>query len=254
MIDTHSHIYLENFDSDREKVIAQALETGITKILMPNIDAKSIKTMLATETQFPDICLSMMGLHPTSIKSDYIKELKIIEKELEKRDYIAIGEIGMDLYWDTTFAQEQKEALSIHLQWAKEKNVPAVIHTRNAFPEIFDIIYKEYSDKLSGVFHSFSGSLEDAEKIKQMKNFYIGVNGTVTYKNSNLSDILYKIGYEKLLLETDAPYLPPVPYRGKRNEPAFMMKTAEKIAEIFSVKVEKIVEVTTRNVEILFEV
>ena len=252
MIDSHSHIYLRDFDHDREKVITSALETGITKILMPNIDSKTIDAMLATELQFPDICISMMGLHPTSVKKDYIKELKIIEKELNKRQYIAIGEIGIDLYWDTTFVNEQKDALKTQLIWAKEKCLPAVIHTRNAFPEIFDIVYKEYNNKLKGVFHSFSGNLEDAERIMEIKDFYLGINGTVTYKNSKLSEIISKIGYEKLLLETDAPYLPPVPYRGKRNEPAFMIKTAEKIAEICSVKVEKIIEKTTQNAENLF--
>jgi TatD DNase family protein len=254
MIDTHSHIYLDTFDNDREKVIDSALANGVTKILLPNIDTDSITSMLLTELEFPDICKSMIGIHPSSIKNDYIDALSIIEKELEKNKYIAIGEIGIDLYWDTSFEKEQKEALIKQLEWAKEKNMPAVIHTRNAFPEIFKIFEKVYDKRLKGVFHSFSGNLEDAKRILEMPDFFLGTNGTVTYKNSKLPDILLKTGYAKILLETDAPYLPPTPYRGKRNEPAYLIKTAEKTAEIFSLSIEEIDSITTINAQKLFNI
>jgi len=252
MIDTHSHIYLSDFDSDREKIIADALAAGVTNILLPNIDAESINRMLSVESLFPNICKSMIGLHPSSVKNDWVNKLKIIEKEMNRGNYIAIGEIGIDLYWDTTYANEQKEALIKQFEWAKQKSLPVVIHTRNAFNEIFDILNKEYDTRLKGVFHSFSGSLEDALKIIEIPHFYLGINGTVTYKNSKLSDILLKTGFEKLLLETDAPYLPPVPYRGKRNEPSFLIKTAEKLADIFSVSLTEIDRITTNNAEKLF--
>ena len=254
MIDSHSHIYLKDFDNDRETVIAEAISNGIEKILLPNIDSESIKNMLETEALFPEICFSMMGLHPTSVKNSYIRELETIEKELDKRDYIAIGEIGMDLYWDTTFATEQIEVLIKQLTWAKEKNLPVAIHTRNAFPEIFKVFDKVYDNRLKGVFHSFSGTLEDARLILQMPDFYLGINGTVTYKNSKLADILSVIGYEKLMLETDAPYLTPVPFRGKRNEPFYMIHTAKKLAEIYSVSVKTIDELTSINVKNLFKI
>ena len=253
MIDSHSHIYLDDFDSDREQVVKQALGSGIEKILLPNIDSESIDSMLRTEKMFPEICLSMMGLHPTSVKADYLKELSIIEQKLSERSFIAIGEIGMDLYWDTTFVKEQKDALSKQLLWAMERDLPVSIHTRNAFPEIFDVIDKVYDNRLKGVFHSFSGTLDDAKKILEMPGFYFGVNGTVTYKNSKLPEILLEIGYDKLLLETDAPYLPPVPHRGKRNEPSFMIDTSKKLAKIFSVQLEEIDRITTENTRKLFK-
>ena len=252
MIDSHSHIYLDDFDADREQIVKQALDSGIDKILLPNIDSASIDAMLRAEAMYPEICLSMMGLHPTSVKENYLEELSIIEQKLSERSFIAIGEIGMDLYWDTTFVKEQKDVLSKQLLWAMDKDLPVSIHTRNAFPEIFDVIGKIYDNRLKGVFHSFSGTLDDAKKILEMPGFYFGVNGTVTYKNSKLSEILIEIGFEKLLLETDAPYLPPVPHRGKRNEPAFMVNTAKKLAEIFSVQVEEIDKVTTENAKRLF--
>ena len=254
MIDSHSHIYLKDFDNDRKNVIEEALSNGIEKILMPNIDSESIKNMLETESQFPNVCLSMMGLHPTSVKENYIRELEIIEKELNKRKYIAIGEIGIDLYWDVTFIKEQKDVLTKQLTWAKEKNLPVAIHTRNAFPEIFEVFDNVYDNRLKGVFHSFSGTLEDARKILEMPDFYLGINGSVTYKNSKLPEILSDIGYEKLILETDSPYLSPVPYRGKRNDTSFIIYTAKKLAEIFSIPIETIDNITTLNTKQLFKI
>ena len=252
MIDTHSHIYLDAFDEDRDKIVKDATLAGINKILLPNIDSASIAAMLATESKYPKICHAMMGLHPTSVKENYKEELAIIEKHLEIRHFCGIGEIGMDLYWDKTFVNEQKEALAIQLKWAFEKDLPVVIHTREAFVEIFEVFDKVYEPGMKGVFHSFSGNTQDAERIMQMPGFYLGINGTVTYKKSSLPDLLRTIGYERLLLETDAPYLPPVPFRGKRNEPAFMVNTRNKLAEIFNVPNDVIEQVTVKNAKQLF--
>ncbi|WP_026473793.1 TatD family hydrolase [Alkaliflexus imshenetskii] len=252
MIDTHSHIYLDAFDADRSEIIKNALDCGIQKVLLPNIDSSSIDAMLATEAEFPNICHAMMGLHPTSVNHSYKDELAIVEKHLEKRPFCGIGEIGMDLYWDKTHLNEQKEALAIQLKWAAEMNLPVVIHTREAFKEIFDVFHKVYDPRLKGVFHSFSGTTDDARHILQMPGFYLGINGTVTYKKSTLPDVLRAVGYEKLLLETDAPYLPPVPFRGKRNEPAYMVNTRNRLAEIFNVTPQVIEEATVENAKQLF--
>lgn len=253
MIDTHSHIYLEQFDADRDETIARARAAGLAKILLPNIDSTSVAPMLAVEAAYPDLCSAMIGLHPGSVKENYRQELQYIESCLEKRPFIAIGEIGMDLYWDTTFKKEQEEVLRIQLQWSAEKGLPVVLHTRSAYPEIFRLIDKYYDSRLSGVFHSFSGSLEDARLIEQMPNFYIGIGGPISYKNSTLPTILASIGYERLMLETDAPYLPPVPYRGKRNEPAYLVHTRDKLAALFDVSPGLITEVTTHNACKLFK-
>jgi len=254
MIDTHSHIYLEQFDDDRDEVIERARNAGLSKILLPNIDSSTINRMLETEKEYPDICHAMMGLHPTSIKKKYTQELQSIEQNLEKRDYIAIGEIGMDLYWDTSCIKQQKEVLTIQLKWASEKQIPVVIHCREAFPEIIEIFEKNYDSRLSGVFHSFTGDNEEAKQILAMPNFYLGINGIVTYKNSNLPQTLSKIGYQKLLIETDAPYLTPVPYRGKRNESSFITYTKNKIAEIFNISDDEIIKTSTENAQKLFKI
>jgi TatD DNase family protein len=252
MIDTHSHIYLDVFDEDRDGIITNAKNAGISKILLPNIDSESIASMLDTESHYPDICIAMMGLHPTSVKANYKEELSIAEEMLSGRQFIAVGEIGMDLYWDKTFLKEQQDALITQLKWSIEANIPVVIHTRDAFPEIFEVFNKVYDSRLRGVFHSFSGTREDAERILEMPGFYLGINGVVTYKKATLPDVLSAIGKDRLLLETDAPYLPPVPHRGKRNEPAFITNTRDKLAEIFSVSTDTIDQITTRNATKLF--
>lgn len=253
MIDTHSHIYLDVFDQDRAEVIERSLQSGITNILLPNIDIDSIDAMLETESQFPLICQAMMGLHPTSVKDDYAEQLSVIQLWLEKRDFIGIGEIGMDLYWDKTFISEQKDVLAIQLKWASEKNMPVVIHTRDAFPEIFEVFNRVYDSRLRGVFHSFSGNVDDAARILEMPGFYLGINGVVTFKNSSLPAILEKTGIERLLLETDAPYLAPAPNRGKRNEPAYMVFTRNKLAEVFKLSPSDVDKITTENATSLFK-
>ncbi len=253
MIDSHSHIYLEQFDKDRDATIERARNAGLSRILLPNVDSSTIDAMLDAEKAYPGVCHAMMGLHPTSVKVDFHEQLNVVEQWLNKRTFIAIGEIGMDLYWDTAFKKQQQEVLATQLKWAAEKEMPVVIHTRDAFPEIFEVFEKHYDSRLSGVFHSFTGELENARHILQMPNFYLGINGVVTYKNSTLPQVLGEVGYDRLLLETDAPYLPPVPYRGQRNEPAYVAYTRDKIADIFGVTAGLVTEKTSQNAQKLFK-
>lgn len=252
MIDSHAHIYAEQFDEDRAEMIERARNAGLSKILMPNIDSESIGSMLQTEAQWPDICHAMMGLHPTSVKENYREELAVVEDWLGRRAFLAIGEIGMDLYWDQSFQKEQEEALGLQLRWAAELGLPVVLHVREAFPEIFKVFEKHYDPRLTGVFHSFTGSVEDARRILQLPDFYLGINGVVTYKKSHLPEVLAEVGFERLLLETDAPYLPPVPYRGKRNEPAYLVQVRDKLAEIFGREAQDITNSSTANAQKLF--
>lgn len=252
MIDTHSHIYLDAFDQDREEIIDRAYRAGVSQIILPNIDADSINALLETESKFPNMCKVLMGLHPTSVKADYKQQLDIIEKQLNSRFFTGIGEIGLDLYWDKTYLKEQKDAMAIQFKWACELNLPVVIHTRDAFPEIFDVFDKVYDPRLKGVFHSFSGDISDAKKILELPNFYLGINGVVTFKKSSLPEILSETGIERVLLETDAPYLAPAPHRGKRNEPAYLVLTRDKLAEISGLSVNEVNHITTQNAQKLF--
>ena len=251
-IDTHTHIFLEEFDSDIHEVVQRAKEAGVNKFYLPNIDVESISRLHALTDQYPDLCYPMMGLHPTSVSSDFQKDLTIIESWLEKRKYSAIGEIGIDLYWDKTFLKEQIEAFETQLQWSIERNLPVAIHTREAFPVVFESIYKVGAEKLRGVFHSFSGSREELEEIVCLQNFMVGINGIVTYKNAKFRDYLPILPIERILLETDAPYLSPVPYRGKRNEPAYLPFIVGKLAEIYGLSLEVVAEKTTENALRLF--
>lgn len=193
-----------------------------------------------------------MGLHPTSVKDDYKQQLNIIEKQLNARAFAGIGEIGLDLYWDKSHLKEQKDALAIQFKWACELNLPVVIHTRDAFPDIFEVFDKVYDSRLKGVFHSFSGDISDAKKILGLPNFFLGINGVVTFKKSSLPDILSETGINRVLLETDAPYLAPVPHRGKRNEPAYLALTRDKLAEISGLSVNEVEHITTQNAKMLF--
>jgi TatD DNase family protein len=251
-IDTHTHIFSEEFDSDICEVIRNAKAVGVNRFFLPNIDVASIDRLHALSDRYPQQCYPMMGLHPTSVGPDFRKDLAIIESRLEKRKYIAIGEIGLDLYWDKTFLKEQVEAFEMQLKWSMEKQLPVAIHTREAFPEVFESIYKIGADKLRGVFHSFGGSREELEKIVSLQNFMIGINGVVTYKNAKFGDYLPLFPIERVILETDAPYLTPVPYRGKRNEPGYLPHIAGKLADIYEVSLEIIAEKTTANARRLF--
>lgn len=247
MIDTHTHLYSEQFNEDRTEMIRRAIAAGVERMYMPNIDLNSVDGMHALEQEFPENCFAMMGLHPCSVDANWELTLAKMRVLLEKRPYVAVGEIGIDLYWDKTFVEEQKEAFRTQINWAKELRIPIVIHARDSFPEIYDVLDEENDERLRGIFHCFTGNEQDVQKILGYEGFSFGIGGVVTYKKSDLPETLKHIPLEKLLLETDAPYLPPVPFRGKRNESAYVIHTAEKIAEILNLPLSKLQEITTQN-------
>lgn len=252
LIDTHSHIYLPDFDNDREEVIARAKEAGIQHIILPNVDKETLEPMWQMEASDPAWLHATMGIHPTSIGANYRNDLHWVKEELEKRRYIAIGEVGIDLYWDTTYRNEQIEAFEQQLQWAIEYDIPVIIHQRSAFEETISCVEKYNCDKLRGVFHSFGDSAKEAHRILSLGNFYLGINGVVTFKNSTLGQTLQQLSPAHLILETDAPYLTPVPHRGKRNESAYVALVAEKISAIYQLPVDEIIAITGHNSRSLF--
>jgi len=254
LIDSHTHIFTEEFDSDREDVIRKALAAGVEKICLPNIDWESVDSLHQLCDQHPSFCFPMMGLHPTSIGADYQEVLEKINACFAGRKYIAVGEIGIDLYWEKTFLQEQIIAFETQLQWSIERDLPVAIHTRQAFPQVFESLDKTGADRLRGVFHSFGGTREELEKALSYTNFYLGINGIITYKKANFRDYPALAPLERILLETDAPYLTPVPYRGKRNEPAYLPYIAGKIAEIYDISIETVIDKTTENARRLFSI
>jgi len=237
-IDTHTHIYLPDFDSDRDEAVKRAVANGIAKLLLPNIDIHSLSAMLSCEAKYPGMCHSMAGLHPTSVKEDYMDQLTILEESWSKHKYIAIGEIGIDLYWDKTFRREQMYALRRQIAFALKKKLPVVIHSRESFPEVFSILDEFRGTGLKGVLHAFTGNLKDAERAIEM-GFMLGIGGIVTFKNSGLDRIVKATGPEHLILETDSPYLAPVPHRGKRNESSYIPLVNKKIASILEMEEEK---------------
>jgi TatD DNase family protein len=232
IIDTHTHLFVEDFDKDREEVIQRAKDIGVEKFVLPNIDSSTIASLNNVVLQYPDEMIPLMGLHPTSVKENYKEEMAVIKKELDTGKYKGIGEIGIDLYWDKTFIKEQQEVFQQQLQWAKEMRLPVSIHIRNAFDEVFEIIEQEKSPDLTGVFHCFTGSLEQATKAIDL-NFYLGIGGVVTFKNGKIDKFLDQIPLHNLVVETDAPWLAPVPFRGKRNEPAYLKYIIDKLQEIY---------------------
>ena len=247
MIDTHSHIYSEEFDADGDEVIQRAKEAGVTKIVLPNVDAQSLPRMLELEAQYPDYCYAAVGLHPESVKENYQIELDIIREELERRRYIAVGEIGIDLYWDKTYQTEQILAFQTQVEWAIEFNLPVIIHVRNSHNETIQAL-KPYAGKgLKGIFHCFGGTPEEAAEIFSLGDFKLGIGGVVTFKNSGLAASLMHIPPENLVLETDSPYLTPAPFRGKRNESAYTVLVAEKLAQVYDMSVGEIDRITTEN-------
>ena len=252
LTDSHAHLYLEQFDADRHDVIRQAIRQDVRYILLPNIDKGSIMPMLQLVKDFPDNCFPMMGLHPTSVGKDYADHLESVREWLKKDKFYAIGEMGIDLYWDKTFFAEQQEAFRIQVSLAQEYNLPLVIHSRNSFDEIFLLLDEVRRPGLRGVFHCFTGNAEQADHIIGM-GFMLGIGGVLTYKNSGLAEVVEKIPIEHLLLETDAPFLAPVPFRGRRNESAFIENIAMKLAEIKGITVEEVAEVTTKNAIDLFK-
>jgi TatD DNase family protein len=249
LIDTHAHIYLPEFDEDREAILASAKEAGVAAIYLPAIDSSTHEMMLQTEMKFPN-CRSMMGLHPCSVNENYANEISIISDYLERRQFIAIGEIGLDFYWDKTFTQQQYEAFHQQIAMALEHDLPIVIHSRNAIDECIDVV-AQYPG-LRGVFHCFSGNEEQAKKITEL-NFLLGIGGVVTFKNAGLDRVMTQIGLGAVILETDAPYLTPVPYRGKRNQPAYTKLVAEKIGSLLNLSLEEVALRTTQNAEKLFQ-
>jgi TatD DNase family protein len=252
LIDTHSHIYLPEFDEDRIDVVARAKAAGVTQIVLPNVDRDTLEPMLALEATDPAYFHAAIGLHPTSVTADFKQELAWVKQELKRRPYCAIGEVGVDLYWDKTFRNEQIAVFEQQLQWAIDYQVPVIIHQREAFSETIACMEKFNCKQLQGIFHSFGGTIEEAQRILALGGFLLGINGVVTFKNTQLRSVLTHLSPEDLVLETDAPYLTPVPYRGKRNESAYVQLIAQKLGEIFHLPVERIAETTGRNAMELF--
>lgn len=253
LIETHAHIYSEKFEEDVVECIKRAKNAGVERIYMPNVDSESIERMLKMEAGYPGYCIPMMGVHPCSINADYKKQLAIAEGWFSKRDFVAVGEIGMDLYWDKTYQAEQEDAFRIQCGWAIEKAIPIIIHSRESTKEILDIISDINNEKLRGIFHCFSGTVEEANRILDL-GFYIGIGGVITYKNGGLDKVVPHIPLEKIVLETDCPYLPPTPHRGKRNETSYLNLIAEKIGDLHQVPVGRVAEITSINADKVFQV
>jgi len=250
IIDTHSHIYGEQFDDDRKEVVERALANGVEKICLPNIDVDSIQQVKDLTAAYPDTCFPMMGLHPCSVGEDYQKDLAIIKEELYNGDYIAVGEIGIDLYWDKTTLPQQVEAFKEQIEWSIDLGLPIVIHCRDSFDEIFEVI-APYKGKITGIFHCFSGNVEQAKFITDM-GLYLGIGGVVTFKNAGLDKVVAQLSLEHLVVETDSPYLTPSPHRGKRNESSYTLNVAEKLASIFEVGLDEIAQITSDNARKVF--
>ncbi|MDO9551902.1 TatD family hydrolase [Rhodonellum sp.] len=249
--DTHAHIYSSKFDGDRAEIIGRSVQNGVHKIYMPNISVESIDPMLDAESKYPGICIPMMGLHPCDVKKDFAKELYVMEEWLEKRPFSAIGETGLDLYWDKTFFEEQKESLKIHINWAKQKNLPIVLHCRASMDETIKIIREEKTAALRGIFHCFSGSLEQAREIIDL-GFLLGIGGVSTYKNGGLDKVFPEISLEHVVLETDSPYLAPVPFRGKRNSPEYVPVIAERLSFLTGKTIQEVSIITEQNSQNIF--
>jgi len=252
MVDTHAHLYDEQFDSDRDAVIARAVECGVERILLPNIDVPTVQPMLEACRQFPSRCFPMLGLHPTSVDENFERHLEIIESFLTHTEIVAIGETGIDLYWDKQYIGQQLEAFHIQIGWAKKYRLPLSIHCRKSYNEIISVLKKEQDGTLTGVFHCFPGNLRQAEEVTAL-GFMLGIGGVVTYKNAEMAIVVQHTGIEHILTETDAPYLPPVPFRGKRNESAYIFNIVQKIAELKSMSVSEVAEATNANAERVFQ-
>ena len=250
MIDTHSHIYGPEFDDDRAEVLQRARLAGVDKVLLPNINEESIARMLQVAKEYPDMCYPMMGLHPEDVKEDWAQVLDRMEMQLD--GMIAVGEVGLDFYWDTTFRKEQIEAFERQICWAVERNLPLVIHMRKAEQELLEVMERHKSDGLRGVFHCFGGSKETAFRMLKHEGFVLGIGGVVTFKNSRLAETLRHVPLDRIVLETDAPYLAPVPYRGKRNEPSYVAHVARFLSDIYNVSEEEVNDVTNLAVKRVF--
>jgi TatD DNase family protein len=251
LVDTHTHLYLEEFASDRQQVVENAISAGVTRMMLPNIDKTSIDPMLELAEMFPQNCFPMIGLHPTSVKADYMNELAIVEKWIMERKFYGIGECGIDLYWDKSFAIEQEFVFRHHIDLARSYELPLIVHIRDSFNEVIKILKDVNKQDLKGIFHCFSGSVEQARQAISL-GFSLGLGGVVTFKNNKMQETLKHIDLEHLVLETDAPFLAPMPYRGKRNEPSYIPLIAQIVAEIKELPVEEIAKATTNNAKKLF--
>lgn len=247
LTDTHTHLYSEQFKEDIDEVVRKAINLGISRFFLPNIDSGYTNALLALAKKYPENMFPMMGLHPCSVKADYQQELEHVEKMLSAHQVVAIGEIGIDLYWDKTFLKEQQAAFRYQIRLAKANNLPFVIHCRDAFDEIFEILDEENDENMRGIFHCFTGNLEQAQKIINYGGFKLGIGGVVTFKNAGLDKVVEQLDLAHLVLETDAPYLAPVPYRGKRNESTYLIEIATKIASLKQVSLEEVARITTKN-------
>ena len=251
-IDTHTHLYSSQFDEDRTEVIRRAIDAGVEKMLLPNIDLESIEGMYALEQEFPGNCIAMMGLHPCSVDANMENTLAEIKKEIDRRKFIAIGEIGIDLYWDKTFLNEQKQAFAIQIEWAKELGIPIVIHARDSFEEIFGVLDQYNDERLRGVFHCFTGGESEIRKIRSYGRFLFGIGGVLTFKKSGLDEVVRHLSLDEIILETDSPYLAPQPNRGKRNESSYIPIIADRLSDIFETSLENIAQVTSENAQKCF--
>jgi TatD DNase family protein len=250
-IDTHTHLYEEQLNADEKEMIQRAIDAGVHKMYMPNCDSSTIEGMMRIAAAWPEHCLPMMGLHPVYVKDNYEAELAIVKQWLEKEKFTAIGEIGLDYYWDRTHVAQQKQAFEQQIDWALQYNLPIVIHSRESTQDCIDIVRSKQNGKLKGIFHCFSGTLEEARQVVEL-GFYLGIGGVVTFKKSTLPDIVKEIGLQHVVLETDAPYLAPMPYRGKRNESSYIPLIAAKIAEVLAVDVAVVAQTTTATAAQLF--
>ncbi|MCB9170359.1 MAG: TatD family hydrolase [Flavobacteriales bacterium] len=252
-VDTHAHLYHKQFDSDRQEMLQRALDAGVRRIYLPNIDAESIDAMHALEDAYPDLCRSMMGLHPCSVGEDPSAELDRVRILLASGRYWAVGEIGIDLHWDRTWLEQQQEAFRQQLRWAKELALPVVIHCRESFDEVLAIVEDEHDANLTGVFHCFTGTEGQGRRILDLDGFHLGIGGVITFSKSGLAETMARLGPDRCVLETDAPYLAPTPHRGKRNESAYIPLVAEALALATGRPIDEVAHITTRNAEKLFE-
>lgn len=245
IFDTHTHIYLSEFDEDCQLVVQRAKESGVVMMMLPNVDIETIEPLKRVLNRYPDCCIAAMGLHPTSVEEDYIQQLQQVYKELMCGNYRAVGEIGIDLYWDKTYRSQQIEVFAEQLKWAKAMSLPVIIHNREALNDTLQTLKQNPVEKF--VMHSFGGTPEDVKRVREVGDAYFGINGVVTFKNARLDDTIREIGISRLLVETDAPYLTPVPYRGKRNEPAYIVNTINKIAEVLEISASDVQKATFDN-------
>ncbi len=259
LIDTHSHLYLEHFNDDIDKVVDRCKKNGIEKVILPNIDNASLPSLKKLCHSYPNLCLPAIGLHPCSVKDDWKEELKLLRDYIdqsisENTKIYGIGEIGLDYYWDKTFKAEQQDALKAQIKWAKELGLPIILHCRDSFDDIYEIVAELNDDNLSGIFHCFSGNLEEAQKVIDLGNFYVGIGGVITFKKSqDLRNVVKEIPLEHIVIETDSPYLTPAPYRGKRNESSYVLHVAETIASVKQIGLDKTSDITTRNAKKVFQ-